>query len=91
MCKLLILYKIIYIVRSVYNMTYNVCTIVEQFLREPPGGPEGVRSTEPKANPVRWRPRRGHAQIVDNQIFVRLILIYSSKPCINSSLFFIFF
>ncbi len=33
-----------------------------KFLREPPGGPEGVRSTEPKAKPVRWRPvakRRG--------------------------------
>jgi hypothetical protein len=37
-------------------------------LREPPGGPEGVRSTEPKANPVRWRPRRGHAQILNNKV-----------------------
>ena len=25
-------------------------------MREPPEGPEGVRSTEPKAKPVRWRP-----------------------------------
>ena len=30
--------------------------LMAKFLREPPVGPEGVRSTEPKANPVRWRP-----------------------------------
>jgi hypothetical protein len=32
-------------------------------MREPPGGPRSGGEAMSEAKPVRWRPRRGHAQI----------------------------
>ncbi len=48
---------------------------VSKFLREPPEGPRSGGEAMSEAKPVRWRPRRGHAQILDNQPIKNLIFI----------------
>ena len=58
--------------RAVLWCLASVC----EGLREPPGGPRSGGEAMSEAKPGRWRPRRGHAQILDNQYFT-FIIVYS--------------